>query len=123
MADIHVLTGRKSTWDLVLHIAVPDADNSVGVNYRDALIASGLGGTTSLPDGDGSAGTISDAEKILIEAGQIVEHRVSIRLESGGDSDANRRDAIRAKYASEEVSYLAIIQKHLPYYGHTEAKE
>ena len=40
-------------WSVVMHFPVTNADNDIGVNYRTALINSGLGGTTRLKDGNG----------------------------------------------------------------------
>ncbi len=122
MADMHAVTGNQHGWAIVLHIDIPDTNNDVGLNYRTALITSGLGGSTSLPDGDGLYGTISAAEKTLIEAGAIVEHAETLRLESGGQSAAQLRVTLREMYAAQSASILAELQKKLRYFGHTEAR-
>ena len=107
---------------MVMHIAVPDADNSVSVNWRTALVNSGLGGITSLPDGDGNNGTISAAEKALIAAGEVLEHVMSARLESGGTSLAQQRTALRAWYAKAKTTVVSDLQTKLRYYGHNESE-
>ena len=50
MSDMHVLEGDGTKWRIVMHFAVPNANNLVNVNYRTALVNSGLGGTTVLAD-------------------------------------------------------------------------
>ena len=123
MSDIHVLTGDGETWSVVVHIAVPDADNSVGVNYRTALVNSGLGGTTSLTEDAGPGpGQISPAEKAQVEAGEVHEHRVGFLLESGGTSEAEQRAALRALYTREKAAEIARLQRELRYFGHTESE-
>ncbi len=122
MADMHATTGNQHGWAVVLHVDIPDTNNDVGLNYRTALITSGLGGSTSLPDGDGTGGTISAAEKALIESGAVVEHAETLRLESGGQSAAQLRVTLREMYAAQSASILAELQKKLRYFGYTEAR-
>jgi len=123
MSDIHVLSGNGTNqWDLVFHIAVPNANNSVSANYRTALVNSGLGGTTSMKDGDGTLGTISSAEKTSIQAGSVYEHKISFVVESGGLTAGNLQTLIRALYNREETFILAFLQQKLKYFGHTESK-
>lgn len=124
MADIHVLTGDgNQSWTIVLHLPVPDADNAVSINWRDALVGSGLGGTTQLSDGDGMAGTISAAEKATIESGAVVEHSATLEVAGGGATTESRRATLRALYASKLVTVLSDLQRRLQYYGHIEDKE
>lgn len=120
MADMHVLVGGDGEWAIVMHFDVASSDNAVGVNYRTALVASGLGGATSLSDGDGTGGTISGAEKTQIETGQVVEYRVSFPVESGGSSAAELRASLRELYANENTAAIARLQSALRYFGHTE---
>lgn len=104
-----------------MHFAVPNTNNAVGVNHRTALINSGLGGTTILPDGDGSDGTISPAEKTSIENGELFEHVVSFPVESGGSTTPKLRTTIRDLFASEQTSITNRLKRRLKYYGHTES--
>lgn len=117
MSDIHILTTSAGRTRLVLHIAVPDANNSVSVNYRTALLSSGIGGTTSLPDGDGTAGTISSAEKSAIEAGEIYETSASLDIDGQGTTTGSRAAAIRAEYVSRKAAIVALLQRRLKFYG------
>jgi hypothetical protein len=76
VADYHVLTGTEdgNSFVVVHHIPIPSgAANRAGVAYRTALINSGYGGKTVLPDGDGTGGTISAAEKTQVQAGALFE--------------------------------------------------
>lgn len=120
MADIHLLTGGAGEWSVVLHFDIPNTSNAVGINYRDALVTSGLGGTTSLVDGDGDGGTISAAEKTQIEAGQIYEHRVSFPVESGGSTAAELRASLLELYEKENTAEIDRLKTALRYFGHTE---
>ena len=119
MSDIHVLTGRHRTWQLVMHIAVPDQNNAIGISYRSALVESGLGGTTQLLDGDGTNGTISAAEKVLIEAGEVLECSADYVLESGGTSNAQLLATLDEFYTTRKPSILGNFQEQLRYYGFT----
>lgn len=123
MANIHVVAGDgNGSWDLIFHIPIPNTNNSVGVNWRTALVNSGLGGTTQLPDGDGSAGTISAAEKAGLVAGALFEHRERFLLESGGSSGAQTQALIRSLYTREKSRAQADLQRKLKYFGHTESE-
>jgi len=120
--DIHVLSGDGSNWNVAFHFSVPNANNAVAVNYRTALLNSKLGGTTALPDGDGTAGTISAAEKALILAGAVYEHQATWVIETWGTTNAQLRATLRTMYAREEAKVLAEIQRKLRYFGHVEDK-
>lgn len=123
MADIHVLTGdRQNRWNLVFHFAVPDLTNAVSIGYRTALISSAMGGSTSLPDGDGTDGTISSVEKASIEAGVLYEHHTRFRVEGNGDSPGAVQTELRALYTRTAVWVLQDLQTKLKYFGHTESE-
>jgi hypothetical protein len=122
MADMHVITGRDEKWSIVMHFAVPDSNNAVAVNYRTAIINSGIGGSTVLIAGDGTNGTIVAAESANIDSGAVYEHVVPFIVESGGTSNAELRATLRALYASEETTVINRLKKQLRYFGHTESK-
>ncbi len=127
MADIYVLTGNNSnTWTLVMHFAVPDVDNAVGINFRTALVNSGIGKgedgrRTVLPTGDDTGGTISAAEEALLDDGSRFEHVASYRIESGGTSNSQLQSAIREFYAAENTAVQASVASRLRFFGHTES--
>ncbi len=127
MADMYVLTGNNSNeWTIVMHFTVPDVDNAVGINFRTALVNSGIGlgedgRRTILPTGDDTGGTISTAEEALLDSGERFEHVGSFRAESGGTSNAAIRASIREFYAAQNTSVQAKVASQLRYFGHTES--
>lgn len=118
MADMHVLSGDGLYhWTLVMHFPVPNQVNDVNVNYRTALVSSGIGGT-SMTEGTGP-GQISSAEKAQIDAGELYEHTISFLAESGATTLPQLLAAARAAYAQENARVTARLQKRLRYYGYT----
>ena len=98
MADVHVMETSGGRTRLVLHVSIPVANNAAGVAYRTALINSNIGGMTSLPDGDGTNGTISAAEKASLASGALYEAVVSIKR---ADVTGPGLNALFAKQAPE----------------------
>ena len=127
MADMHILRGNNSNeWTIVMHFEVPDTNNAVGINYRTALVNSGIGlndsgRRTVLPTGDGTGGTISVIEEALLDSGARYENVGSYRVESGGTSNAQLMSAIQSFYASENERLTAANESVLRYFGHTES--
>lgn len=122
MADIHVLLGDGiDKWTLVFHFAIASANNAVSINYRTALVNSGLGGTSSMVEGSG-AGEITTAELAQVAAGELFEHRLSLPLESGATDNAEMLASARAMYARDETRIVAELQRRLKYYGFTGSK-
>lgn len=116
MADMHVLTGNGlHRWTLIMHFPVPDQNNDVAVNYRTALINSGLN-TTSMTEGTGP-GQITSAENAQIITGEIYEHSIQFLAESGASTLAELLAAAREAYARERTRVTARLQKMLRYYG------
>lgn len=123
MSDIHtLLTDEAGNVQLIFHIAVPNSNNSVAVNYRTALVRSGLGGTTRLIDGDGTGGTIAAAEKTSVQSGAIYEHLVMFPVATGGSTAPQLQATIRALYATESAKVLAALARQLKYFGHVESQ-
>ena len=121
MADMHVLDGDGSKWRVVMHFAVPNVNNAVGVNYRTALVKSGLGGTTQLADGTGP-GQIMAAEKTLVESGAVLEHAMSVSVDGSGQTTGGRKALLRSLYTSTKNAVMANLQSRLKFYGHTESE-
>jgi len=127
MADMHILTGNNAKeWTIVMHFTVPDTTNSVGVNFRTALLNSGEGvreggRRSSLLAGDGTEGTISAAEEANLDNGSLFEHSVALLVESGGTSNPELQATIREMYATENSRVQAAIGSRLRYFGHTES--
>lgn len=121
MADIHVQTGDGTHWQIVMHLPVPNQNNAVAVNYRNALVNSGIGGSTVLTEGVG-AGQITTAEKDQIAFGELYEHVEQFRAESGGTSGPELQAALRQFYVQEKAHVTAHLQRRLRYFGHTESE-
>lgn len=122
MADMHVLETVGGAARVIMHIAVPDAVNDVGVNYREALVNSGLGGSTKLTEGTAS-GEITTAEKALVESGAVVELERIIEIEGVGQTNAGRQALLRSAYTTLAVNAIAELQVQLKFFGHTESEE
>ncbi len=123
MADMHVTSQQgHNRWQVIMHFAVPDAVNAVGVNYRTALANSGKQSEGSrLPAGDGLNGTISTAEAAQIAAGEVVEHRSSINVDGNGDTMPSRVALLQGFYATEKTRVLDGLQEQLKFFGHNQA--
>lgn len=122
MSDIHVLDGTGNGGvRVVFHFAVPSANNDVAVNWRTALVNSGLGGSTAMAEGTGP-GQIATAEKSQLEAGEVHEYPVEFPVRSGGTAAAELRVSLRALYTARKGAVLASIQDRLRWFGHTESE-
>jgi len=123
MSDIHVLDADGSGHVRVaFHFPVPDASNSVGVNYRVAVVNSGIGGTTAMTEGD-EPGQIATAEKTQIEAGEVFEELFSPLLANYGDTIAEKRSALLADYAARKSHLVTRLAARLAYFGYTADEE
>lgn len=125
MADIHVLEAGGAAVRCVFHFDVPNVDNEIGVSIRAALVASGIGGTTSMAVGEGP-GQISEAEKTAIEAGEVFEYPYSMRKDKAQWDDrspAERLKVVRHFYGQQNADLSAQIVARLAYYGYVAAKE
>jgi len=116
MSDVHIIEGSNSSWTAVLHIVVPDGVNAAGVNFRIALINSGLGGTSRLNVGTGP-GEILQAELDSIEAGELLEVVSAVRLETGGTSGGELAASLDAFYSIESTVAIDNMSAALRYYA------
>ena len=122
MADMHLTTNGGGTWKVVMHFGVPDVANAVSVNYRTALVNSGLASVSVLPDGDGTAGTISATEKADLAAGIVYEHVANLDLDGTGTTNASRVALLKERYAAIETKVVADLKSKLKFFGHNQAK-
>lgn len=113
MANLHILTQRNGTYRIACHVPIPNANNPRGVNYRTALTQLGLFGTTVLPDGDGTLGTISAAEKAQIISRAVVEVVEDVKRAGSGNA------FLDALFADTQARTQSSIQAQLVDYGHT----
>ena len=121
--EITVLTSsRKGVWRIAYRFDIPDSLNDVGVNYRTALKDSGLASVSVLPDGDGSAYTISAAEKTALANGETYEQVETLMLDKVKGANPTERNVkrlaiIRAHYTDFENQVLTKIQNKLRFFG------
>lgn len=113
MSNLHILETPPNRMRFVIHVAVASANNSAGINWRTVLVRSGIGGKTILPDGDGTGGTISAAEKAEVLAGSIYE---AVLDEKTWPTSNAELDAL---FNTRRVQILADLQNRLKYYGAT----
>lgn len=119
MADYHVLTGSAdgNSFTVVHHVPVPGSGNNrAGVQWRTALVNSGLGGKTVLPDGDGTGGTISAAEKAAITSGALYEVVEQFDTHPG-ETAAQLRDRVDTRHTALVAQVQAQLQGRLTYFG------
>ena len=112
MSNIHVLDEENGRIRIAFHFAIPNTNNPRGVNYRTALIQLGQYGTTALPDGAGTNGTISALEKADITARAVIE---VVREIKRAQMTNAYLDSLHATLLAETQ---ADIQARLANYGH-----
>ena len=104
MSDTHQVDNGDGTFAVALHYPVPDILNDVGMNYRDALVASEIG---LLPDGRRTILTsINPAEEFLLDTGELYEHRLS-------QSSLLTQLQLGALYVSEQPVVFQLLQDAL----------
>lgn len=113
MSNVHVDSIDGTEVTVVMHFAVPNTNNAAGVNWR--VIVARKFGTTILPDGDGTAGTISAAEKTSIQSGAVVEQVRTIKI---GDNNPTGPQ-IDAEHTAQRAAWLAEFQARYNRYGFT----
>ncbi len=113
MSNIHIMTVDGPEVGVVLHFAIPATNNASAVPWR--TITTRFFGTTSLPDGDGTAGTISAAEKASIAAGALVEVATTFKLGNNNPTGA----ALDAAFAAAQTAWVADFSTRYNRYGTT----
>lgn len=113
MSNIHITTMDGNEVTAVLHFVIPGTNNQDGVPWR--TIAARFYGTTTLPDGDGTLGTISAAEKNSIVAGALVEQVLVFKLATGLPTGAQ----MDARFTAEQTSFQQAMQARFAHYGLT----
>src|SRR5689334_4255246 len=83
MANWHVRQRSGNGIEVAFHIAVPAGNNTGGISWANALVKSGLGGTTVLADGTGTDGGISASEKASLVAGNLLEVIATYQVQPG----------------------------------------
>ncbi len=126
MAKAHVLTTQGQVSRVAFHISIPAAgNNGAGIQWRTAVKNSGVAfpegkaGTTILPDGDGTGGTISSTEKTDLVNGLIVEAVSNDVTIPSGLTTAQANAFLDDLHAAKAAEVQAIIQARLQYFGYT----
>lgn len=123
MANWHALTGTLdgNSFRIVFHLPIPSVVNRANINYRAAIVNSGIGGRTALPDGDGTGGTISPAEKALVVGGSLYEHAEDFPTNPNELAAAlqARIDARFAALSNVTTGRVGELAKVLTYFGYT----
>ena len=109
--DYHILDKsiNNKTINCVFHIAIPDADNSVGTNWRTALV-NHFFPVPVMPWND-------PTENTAIENGEIWEVRKRVKFSSISLTAAERVAEIVTVYNAEQSGALTKLSKMLDFYG------
>lgn len=110
MSDYHILdcAASQDAARVVFHITVPDEVNAAGVSYRTALVQY-LGEIDSaVPGLDPTAHGLSDGS--VYESVQTIEFSALL-------TNAQKRDAIEARYSALSALILQRAQKMLEFWG------
>ena len=118
MARAHVLDTQGALTRVALHFTVPAGNNTAGIAWVTALLNSSLSKTTVLPDGTGSGGSISAAEKATLANGTVYEIVDSVDLPPGMNT-AQANAFLDAVHASRQTEVFALLQRQLAYFGYT----
>lgn len=118
MANWHLRQGLhdENAYSVLFHIPIPGTGSTVGgVQWRTALIQSGIGGTTTMAVGE-TAGLITAAEKADIASGAIYEH-LELVPTNPGESNAQLRVRIDSLYQARLPEIRSKLQSALKYWG------
>lgn len=143
MADKHLFGRvRPDRNKLILHKAIPNGNNRVGISWADILVYAGISKRTELrastkvivmvdsgqvdPEtGDPimipettetvGVGQISDAERALIDSGDLMEISGVVKLDDAADADA--LDILADRLYSD---WQAMMVEKYNYCGHTQ---
>jgi hypothetical protein len=113
MSNVHVISNDGKIWNAIFHIAIPSANNAAGVPWATVMLRNGYG-KTSLPDGDGTLGTISASEKTGVLAGSVIEVPYSFKFNAS--PSLAELDAI---YLVAKAQLINALQAKYNYYGVT----
>lgn len=116
--DWYVQAGDAVGNSYAVHFLIPiaEAPNRVGLSYRVALLNSGLGGSTGLKPGDGTAGTITNDDLGRIQRGEVFE-RVEAVATHPGETWEEFQTAISKWYAEAADDVAQEIESRLAYFG------
>lgn len=116
MARAHVLENSGGRSRIVFHITVAAGNNSAGISWVTA-IKNGLAPTSRLPDGDGTGGTVSAAERTDIANGVVLEIEDSAFIPPGMNA-AQANAFLDALHAAKAAEINDQVPKRLQYFGY-----
>lgn len=107
-----------NAYTVIFHVPIPSANNRSGVNYRTALLGSGIGGRTAMAEGV-ATGQIGAAEVAAIAAGSLLEVMEIVPTNPGetGAALVARLNARHAELANVNGAFLADLKRRLEYWG------
>jgi len=122
MADYAVLEGssKNNRSRVVVHTAVPNANNDAGENWRDVVVSHvtvAKGSTTSVIPATFLA-LISGTRQADLDAGLFYEWEINVDYDANA-APAAKQAAIEAAIAAQEADMLADLQNELRWYGQT----
>ncbi len=117
MSKIHALETNGIETRVVVHFAVPAGSNAFGFTWQAAGLVSGDLGQTVLTVGT-SPGQITQAEMDAIRLGSVVERVIGVRVDSGGETTAQRL-ATANKYAADMVrDWVPVFKAKHKFFGY-----
>ncbi len=119
MFAMYVLDGDKksSHYRVIMHFPVSGGNNSAGIPWQVALKSTNP--TTVLPIG-AAAWEISEADKLLIEDGRVLEYPVTLDLEPGRDTVEKVSKALQRAYGRARTEARDTMARQLRWFGLTE---
>jgi len=123
MANMHVRGRSPRGYSVVCHFAIANTNNDVGLNYRTAYARSKGTLATVLPDGDGTLGTISSAEKTSVTqaAPALAEALLEFQIPDdwGALNGAQKNARLDDWYAVASAEWVSGNAALLQFWGYT----
>lgn len=115
MSKAHILTSDgRGQYTAVVHVPVPAGNNSAGKAWKTVLLKSGESGATELSVGTGPS-DITQSEKNDITVGDVLEFRISVRVESGGATVASVEQMVNSAIVDKKAQLVS----QYKYFGFT----
>lgn len=116
MSNYHILqtNNNLSAANVCYHIAIPDENNSAGINLRTALVyyLDGSAGTSTVPNLENDFAV----EYAKLATGEIYEHRENHHFGFPEATLLEKRNEIDARYNSFAVTIVDKLRLILKYY-------
>ena len=115
MSNYHILAGNKdgNSFQIAMHIPMPNVNNEIGANYRMVLIqwlsVEGTMPRSVVP-------FIAAAEQAELDACELYEHMTTFYTHPGESLEA-KRALLDALYTDATAKVQGILQRMLSYWG------